>query len=375
MEKRLGERKHRLPKWARWVLGIVAALAALYLGPDLILRYRIHRELAAIRAEGYPVTAAEFQTWSGLPPGDDYQDLLRKSMGEVLRLAVSLRPALDARLWGGEEIPFWDVPFGTLSLEGGDPRCLIWTYDCEVSTVFLQEILTNRRLSADEIRKISKAFTEAETRDVVVSGIARGRCVDNDRFAGPAENLPTVYASTTGEKLYWHIYSMTYLKRLDHLFTLQTVRRALLTVRLPLRHRAKIVTASKDKVRDAGFWIHPRAYFAEVESGRAIYREVTAIASLHMSRLALAVEQHRLTTGKLPDSIGDMAAEIVESLPPDVMDGSFIRYIKQGDGYEIVCDALPYCRFTTVKPVASANDAPLLEHDSTAPVGTPKVGD
>ena len=53
----------RFPRWAIWVTVIVLFLLTLYAAWRIGLRRAIARELAAMKAEGYPTTPAELEKW------------------------------------------------------------------------------------------------------------------------------------------------------------------------------------------------------------------------------------------------------------------------------------------------------------------------
>jgi hypothetical protein len=351
MEKGSSARKHRLPRWAKWVLGILAALAALYFGPDLVLRYRIHSELAAIRAEGLPVTVAEYSTWCGQPPGEKDEDFLKRPAREVLTLSSLFRSKVDV-----EEAIFADPEVRLFSHHFSDGLPLpyeAWAFDCETGAWILAARLSDNHLSAREMQEITQAYAEAETRHSAFRAIVGVRCELIDRFAGPAEQLKIDYELMLGNT-YRTFYCVTHLKRLDHLACLQATRRWLQVAQLPSRERAKVAANWRSGPPDAGFWLHPNASYAEERMGRAMRAEFRAIMNVHMAQIALAIEQHRLATGTLPESLSDIAPEVAKSLPSGVMEEGLFRYARRGGGYRIVCVESPDQHFI-VSPSGERN--------------------
>ena len=63
--------------------------------------------------------------------------------------------------------------------------------------------------------------------------------------------------------------------------------------------------------------------------------DLAGIARLRACVTALAVERYRLAKGKLPDGLGDLVGEYLESVPADPFTGQMLKYKKLQQGYVV----------------------------------------
>jgi len=70
-------------------------------------------------------------------------------------------------------------------------------------------------------------------------------------------------------------------------------------------------------------------------SGAVFLKEARRIALLRAVRTALAVEQYRNATGRLPENLKELVPSHLASIPVDPFDGKLIRYRKLATGYVV----------------------------------------
>jgi tetratricopeptide (TPR) repeat protein len=73
-------------------------------------------------------------------------------------------------------------------------------------------------------------------------------------------------------------------------------------------------------------WLFPSLSSADAKSGRAQ-------TFVDETRVACALERHRLARGNFPESLAALTPQFIESIPNDVIDGQPLRYHLTADGY------------------------------------------
>jgi hypothetical protein len=77
--------RRRLPRWAKVCIGVVACLVAVTVVPRLYIAIQLHREYAAIRKAGYPVTLKELEQWYNAQPiGENAADVYLEAFGKLV---------------------------------------------------------------------------------------------------------------------------------------------------------------------------------------------------------------------------------------------------------------------------------------------------
>jgi hypothetical protein len=68
---------------------------------------------------------------------------------------------------------------------------------------------------------------------------------------------------------------------------------------------------------------------------RIFVKELNDLARCRLTQTAIAVERFRVTHGRLPDSLNNVAPEFLPSVPQDPFDGNPLRYKRLSKGYVV----------------------------------------
>jgi hypothetical protein len=196
----------------------------------------------------------------------------------------------------------------------------------------LEHLLNRVQFTDEQLAELGRTLTEAQDLSALARAWAGERCQGIEFF-----NDPVTYADWLRSDLslpLMFLYQAAGLCDKDALIYLDLMEASIEANQLPLHQRRKAVQAAEDELGRVSR-IHIVLHGFVPALSRVTELDLVAIAHVRTARVAIAVERHRLATGRLPDTLADLVPSYLDTVPVDPFDGEDLRYKKLEAGFVI----------------------------------------
>jgi len=204
---------------------------------------------------------------------------------------------------------------------------------CQALAVSALERIVNRIQLTDKLlTELRLMLVNTENRDGFSRAFAGGRCIVSDFLKNPTSQSLSLYGKPSISTPLITLYKFAGLADADALLHIDLMTNYIEAMRLKPHQRKKAAEAAEAELNKISK-IHVLLHTAMPALSRCITIDLRCIANLRTSRLALAIENYRITTGNLPDALGDLVPNYLDTIPKDPFDGEALRYKKLDVGF------------------------------------------
>ena len=200
-----------------------------------------------------------------------------------------------------------------------------------ITATTMERVLNRASVTQDQIRQWQTWLERADSPVGMRRAIAGERCILSDVYHRNFSGVPGGRA-TSGWSFFLDMIGMI---DADHLVTLDTMTRMVEALEKP-SHLALSDLASLDA--EVAALPRYRATHLKIMYPallRACEIHAGGLAYFRAARMALAAERYRKTHGRLPNALGDVAPDFIETVPLDPFDGQPLRYRKLDTGFMV----------------------------------------
>jgi hypothetical protein len=197
----------------------------------------------------------------------------------------------------------------------------------------LERVLNRSELTDEQLLSLSRTVSEAENLSALVSAWAGERCAAIAVFEAPAHEKLQIIGDLPAAPLLG-LYEATGLADADQSLYLEMMQDCIEASRLPPHQRQEAVEAAVEKIENLPKIRFLLGMFAPAFA-RITELDLRTIAHVRTAQVAIAVERHRLATGRLPDTLADLVPSYLDTVPVDPFDGRDLRYKKLETGFVV----------------------------------------
>lgn len=201
----------------------------------------------------------------------------------------------------------------------------------------LEGLLNRVSLPDDSLIELAKRFSELEATTALVRGCVGERCCVIDFSKHPAERISSILEDKSPPPA---LKSKILFLRVSGLFDvfllhdLEAMERFLKVCSMLFPEGVK-----QTKDADPPF-LFTQVFLINGISRLGNGRTIVQLAALNTAQVtasvaSLAIERHRLSNGKLPDSLDELVPALLAAVPTDPFDGQPLRYKKLAKGYVV----------------------------------------
>jgi hypothetical protein len=195
----------------------------------------------------------------------------------------------------------------------------------------VEQSLNRVSLDADQLNILATEFAESEDEAAVARALV-GEWASTEQFfaASVGDRLSALMASDVS--LYeLFLYEYAGLRELDHVRCLQLISQYVTAVKSPLPERLRIARSVEQRAEQSSRWL-PVTRLNTAGLRPVITHDARRIAYGRLCEAGIAVEEYRLRTGGLPETLSALTPK---PIPLDPFDGQPLRYKKLAQGYVV----------------------------------------
>jgi hypothetical protein len=205
----------------------------------------------------------------------------------------------------------------------------------EKNIATLEHIINSIDLTDEQLAQLSKAIADKQRISGISYGLSGELCSAISRFEVFKDfNFLTNANMSLSERLFYSVYRRVGLIESDGVICLYITSKFVEAGKLPLEKRleaAKQIQTEIDNISG----IHMVLKTTVPNYTEYLSRELSNISELRVAHAAISVQRYRIKNGKLPDSLGNLVPEYLESVPSDPFDGKELRYKKLDSGFVV----------------------------------------
>jgi len=371
-------KRFRIKGW-HMIVAVIVAVVGLIVLYSVIMRARLNRRLEELRAAGYPTTLAELAEYNRLPDGaanaaevymQAFAAFTEGPSGLAERLAANQQClALLHQAGAIEDCDYdWDWRTSTSLLTDvkhcaqllgsaatyyastGDPNAaatcikdglrlvdsmrrepallsyLVRTACTGLTVHSLAESVSATSFTDEQLAELDKALTATAGTLDLTQALITERCVmiescrNPSLMAGPGQSTPP--------RMLFGIARTGIADTLDYM------NGCIEASKLPPKERLTRFHEAAKKMDELSP-MHVMIKMLVPATGRIAELSLRNQAGVDLARTALAIERHRLGTGKVPERLEELVPQYLKAAPIDPFDGQPIRYMRTEPGYRL----------------------------------------
>ncbi|MBN1974490.1 MAG: hypothetical protein JW787_12700 [Sedimentisphaerales bacterium] len=206
----------------------------------------------------------------------------------------------------------------------------------DIAVSVLEYSLNKTAFSDEQLIELGNACTKAEKAQGMLNAVVGERIMALDLITQPQ----SIYFNPNSNPVLFSfppvltLYKTIGLSESDAIILLKLTDDIIKAYNFPPHQRREAAKAIDLKIKEIPN-IHVLLGNILPSFGRFIILDLKNITRLSLARTALAVQRYRLKHKKLPDSLGNLVPEYIESIPLDPFDGEELRYKRLDKGFVI----------------------------------------
>ena len=204
----------------------------------------------------------------------------------------------------------------------------------EVTLLGVRQVIERVELSEEQLKELARAVEGTENLEGMARAIAGNRCFVAELFVRPEQSLQHRRGGKKVSGVFMAAYRARGLLEKDYLTFLSIAEQQLEAAEARLERRLSLARATGRRIASV-----PKSRIVTritMSSFRRVWEvDLAGIARLRACVAALGVARYRLAKGRLPDGLGELVGEYLESVPADPFTGQPLRYKKLQHGYVV----------------------------------------
>ena len=204
----------------------------------------------------------------------------------------------------------------------------------EVTLRGIGQVIERVELSQEQLAELARALEQAENVRGMARAIAGNRCLAAELFVHPEQSWQYRRGGEEISGIFVAVYRTRGLLEKDHLTFLSIMGEYMEAAEAPLEQRLSLIRTAEGRIGSV-----PKSRIVTrtmmPSFSRAWEVDLAGIARLRACVSALAVERYRLAKGRLPEGLGELVGEYMDSVPADPFTGQELKYKKLQQGYVV----------------------------------------
>jgi hypothetical protein len=199
----------------------------------------------------------------------------------------------------------------------------------------LEDLLSLHPLTPDHIQTLEAVTVPIESIERFKESLVGERCMGLSGFKASVQETIMLSSTNSEDRLLVPLIALRKILGLhdrDALSFVNVIQAHIEAASLP-RHEVLIQMSAVEKEHQDKLGMLTRILTPAFV--RTYQVELQAVATSLCARTALAVERHRLTTGKVPGRLDQLVPTFMPSVPLDPFDGQALRFRDLGRGYVV----------------------------------------